>query len=180
MANTLLILEAANLYMGDDDPQNSKHLTLDEISLPDLQAVYAAHHPGGSFVEMEIEVGVSKLVASFKLKGWDPQALGQFGLGSKKNNVYTVYGMLRDKIDGSAKQVKAIMRARLGGARPDGWSRGQLQGFQYQLSELTHYQLHVDNSEVFYWDWAANIFRTGGQDQNADLNRILRIPNVTG
>ncbi|WEK50304.1 MAG: phage major tail tube protein [Candidatus Kaistia colombiensis] len=176
--NTVYVMEAANLFCGDHDPENSKHLTLDEISLPSLQAMYQDHHPGGSFVAMEFEVGIQKLTSSFKLKGWDPELLKQFGLGTPLKRVYTAYGVVRDKRSGDALQAKAIMEARLGQAAPDAFSRGNLMGFAYSLNEITHYELHFGSEEIFFWDAFTNSLRTGGVDQNAQINSLLRIPGV--
>ncbi len=81
--STLYILEAANLFCGDDDPSNSKHLAIQEFKLPDLQAIYQDHHAGGARVQIELEVGIQKFEPTFKLAGYDPDLLAQFGLGSK-------------------------------------------------------------------------------------------------
>ena len=67
--STLYVLEAANLFCGDHDPKNSKHLTLQELKLPTLEAEYQDHMPGGSKVGIEIEVGIKKLEPTFKLVG---------------------------------------------------------------------------------------------------------------
>lgn len=179
MANTVYVMEASNLFCGDHDPENSKHLTLDEITLPSLQAMYQDHHPGGSFVAMEFEVGIQKLTSSFKLKGWDPDLLKQFGLGTPLKRVYTAYGVVRDKRTGRAIEAKAIMEARLGQATPDGFTRGNLMGYAYSLNEITHYELFFDREEIFFWDAFTNVMRTGGQDQNAEVNNLLRIPGVS-
>jgi len=178
MANTLYIMEGANLFCGDHDPQNSKHLTLDELALPDLQAMYADHHPGGSYVGVEFEVGIQKIVSTFKLKGWDPDLLRQFGIGTPLKNIYTAYGMIKDKRTGRVIEAKAVIEARLGKATADAFKRGELMGHAYGLNEITHYALTFDRDELFYWDFWTNTLRTGGVDQNADLNSILRIPTA--
>ncbi|WP_336801815.1 phage major tail tube protein [Kaistia sp. MMO-174] len=177
--NTVYVMEAANLFCGDHDPENSKHLTLDEITLPNLQAMYQDHHPGGSFVAMEFEVGIQKLTSSFKLKGWDPELLKQFGLGTPLKRVYTVYGAVRDKRSGNAVQAKAIMEARLGQANADAFQRGNLMGFGYSLNEISHYELHFGSEEILFWDFFTNVLRVGGEDQNAQINNILHIPGVS-
>ncbi len=41
--STLYVLEAANLFCGDHDPKNSKHLTLQELKLPSLEADSGPH-----------------------------------------------------------------------------------------------------------------------------------------
>lgn len=178
MANTLYVMEAANLYCGDHDPTNSKHLTIEDWTLPDLQAIYIDHMPGGSFVGVEFEVGVQKIVSNFRLKGFDPDTMKLFGIGTQLKNVFTGYGMIRDKRTGRAFEAKAIFEARLGKVTADTFKRGDSLGHAYSLNEVTHYELHFDNDELFFWDFFTNTFRVGSVDQNADLNRILQIPNV--
>jgi phage tail tube protein FII len=119
----------ANLFCGDDDPTASKHLTLTELQLPNLQEMYQDHHPGGSRVQIEVAVGIQKLEASFKLAGWDPELLTQFGLGATARKKFTAYGSIRDKRNGTAIEAKAVLEGRLGAASPEAFQRGEMQGF---------------------------------------------------
>src|SRR5438445_9263397 len=98
--STLFILNASNLFVGDHDPTNSKHLALMELKLPDLQEIYQDHHAGGARMQIEIEVGVQKLEPTFKLVGFDPALLSEFGLGSKIKNIFTAYGEIIDRRTG--------------------------------------------------------------------------------
>ena len=174
--SSLYVMEAANLFCGDHDSQNSKHLTLQELKLPDLQAIYADHHPGGGRVQIEIEVGVQKLEPTFKLVGFDPELLVQFGLSSKIKHVYTAYGQIIDRRTGASIESRAILEARLGKVAPDAFQRGELAGNEYALNEVTHYELHFGGQEKFYWDFFTNEWRINGVDENASANTILRIP----
>lgn len=173
--SNLYILEAVNLFCGSHDPANSKHLTIAELKLPDLQAIYADHHPGGARVAIEVELGIEKLEPTFKLNGYDPDLLTHFGLGSRVKNTYTAYGVLANKRTGAKIESKAIMEARLGRIAPDAFSRGDLQGHEYALNELTHYEVFFNGTEKFYWDFFTNAWRVNGADENADENSILRI-----
>lgn len=178
MPATLYILEAANLFCSAD-PTGSKHLAIEQLKLPDLQEMYAEHHPGGSPVAIEIAVGIQKLEPTFKLKGFDPALLQQFGLNSPAKNVFTAYGVIRDKRTGSAIETVAVFEARLGRVAMDAFSRGQAASTDYTLSEVTHYALTFGGAEQFYWDFFTNVLRIGGTDQNATLNSILRVPSAT-
>lgn len=178
MANTVYIMEAANLFCGDHDPASSKHLTIEEWTLPDLQAMYADFHPGGSFVAMEFEVGVQKLVSAFKLKGFDPDTMKLFGIGSQLKTIFTGYGLIRDKRTGKAIEAKAIFEGRLGKVTPDAFKRGDAMGHSYSINEVSHYELWFDGAELYYWDFFTNTYRVGGVDQLADVNRILQVPNI--
>ncbi|ELT47216.1 phage major tail tube protein [Brucella intermedia] len=176
--STLYILEAANLFCGDADPTNSKHLAIQELKLPDLQAIYQDHHAGGARVQIEIEVGIQKLEPTFKLAGFDPAVMTQFGLGSKIKNVYTAYGEIKDRRTGGSIEMKAIMEGRLGRVAPDAFQRGEVAANEYAINELTHYEIWWGGSEKLFWDFWTNQWRIDGVDQNEATNRILRIPRA--
>ena len=177
MASTIYIMEGVNLFCGDDDPTNSKHLTLESLKLPDLQESYTDHMPGGAPVGIELSTGVEKLESTFKLKGFDMPLLRQFGLGSRSKYKYTAYGAVRDKRSGALVESMAVFEARLGRIAGDEFSKGETMSHEYALNEITHYEFHMNGAEEFYWDFWSNVMRVGGAPQNADLNRILRIPN---
>jgi P2 family phage contractile tail tube protein len=168
-------MEAVNLFCGNDDPTDSKHLTLSELKLPDLQAIYADHHAGGALVAIEVEVGIQKLEPTFKLNGFDPTLLAQFGLGSRFRQNFTAYGAVRDQRTGQAIEAKAIIEARLGKVAPDGFQRGEMHSHEYAMNSVVHYELWFDNKEKIVWDFFTSVWRVDGVDQNSNENRILRI-----
>lgn len=174
MAN-VYILESANLFCGDHDPSNSKHLTLEELKLPDLQETMADHAPGGGKVGVEFAVGVEKLEPTFNLKGFDPDLLSQFGIGGKGRKTFTAYGVIRDKRSGQAKEVKAIMEGRLSKVSLGAFQRGEASGGEYGINEVLHYALFFDGKEKLYWDFFTNELRLDGVDPDPDTNSILRI-----
>lgn len=174
--NTFYLVEAVNLFCGDHDPTKSKHLTLAELKLPDLAAIYVDHHPGGGLVGIEVEVGVSKLEPTFKLNGFDPDLLASFGLGtSRYKQTFTAYGVVRDQRTGREIESKAIIEGRLGRVAPDTFQRGELQGHEYAINSITHYELHFDGKEKIAWDFFTSLWRVDGIDQLSETNRILRV-----
>jgi P2 family phage contractile tail tube protein len=175
MANTIYIMEAANLFCGEHDPENSKHLTLEELKLPDLQEILVDHNPGGGKIGVEFAVGVQKLEPSFKLKGWDIGLLRTFGLGTPGRKTFTAYGVIRDKRTGKAIEAKAIIEGRLSKIAPEAFQRGEAMGHDYAVNEVLHYELFFDGKEELYWDFFTNTVRLGGVDPDASVNNILRI-----
>jgi P2 family phage contractile tail tube protein len=173
--STIYVMEAANLFAGDHDPTASKHLSLAELKLPPLQEMYQDHHAGGSRVQIEVAVGISKLEPTFKLNGWDPDLLTQFGLGSARQKVFTAYGVIRDKRTGMATEAKAIIEGRLGKIEPDAFQRGELQGHEYAINEVMHYELWFNEKEKLFWDFFSTEWRLDGVSQNDDERRILRV-----
>jgi uncharacterized protein len=140
-----------------------------------LNRVYQDHHAGGSRVQIEVAVGISKLEPTFKLNGWDPDLLTQFGLGSSRQKVFTAYGVIRDKRTGVANEAKAIIEGRLGKIEPDAFQRGELQGHEYAINEVMHYELWFNEKEKLFWDFFSTEWRLDGVSQNDDERRILRI-----
>ncbi|SOC47674.1 hypothetical protein SAMN05892877_13221 [Rhizobium subbaraonis] len=173
--STFYLVEAVNLFVGDADPTRSKHLTLAELKLPDLSEIFVDHHPGGARVATEWGVGVNKLEPTFKLNGFDPDLLAEFGLGSKIRNNFTAYGVIVNKRTGRHIELKSIIEGRLGSIAPDTHQRGELMGHEYAINEVVHYEVYFDSTEKMYWDFFTNTWRVNGRDENADMNRILRI-----
>lgn len=175
--SNLFIMEGANLFCGDEDPTASKHLTLSELQLPTLQEMTQDHHPGGSPVQVEVALGIQKLEAGFKLAGWDPQLLAQFGLGARARKKFTAYGAIRNKREGTMIEARSVFEGRLGKVSPEAFQRGELMGYEYAIMEILHYELHYDGEEKYYWDFFTSDWRVDGKQQNADERSILNIPN---
>ena len=176
MATSVLVWEAANLFVGDSGPNNSKHLSLTSIKLPDMREKMQEHHAGGSIGALNIGgLGIEALDLTFKLVGADSQTKVQFGLGARAQQPFTIYGVLRDKNGGRAIERKAVVFGRLLELSEDEYSRGSLGSQDHKIGEITHYELFEDKQEVFYYDFFSSVWRVGGVNQNADTNAILRI-----
>ena len=52
-------------------------------------------------------------------------------------------------------------------------------GHEYALNEVTHYELWFDNRAKIVWDFFENRWEIDGADENATMNRMLRIPSVS-
>ena len=175
----LYIHEATNLFVGDDGPNNSKHLMLDSVKLPTLEEITTDHHAGGAIGAIKIGgLGLQALEVSFKLKGHDPQTLSQFGLGSRNRLPFTCYGAVRDKKVGRMVEMKAIMQGRLVRIEGDDLRRAELVGHDHMISEIWHYQLWWDNAEKYFYDFLTSEWRVDGVSQFAETRNILRIPGA--
>jgi P2 family phage contractile tail tube protein len=110
----LFFHEATNLFVGDNGPNNSKHLSLESVKLPTLEEITADHHAGGAIGAVKIGgLGLNALEVSFKIKGYDPQIMSQFGLGNRGRLPFTIYGAVRDKKAGRLVELKAVLEGRL-------------------------------------------------------------------
>lgn len=173
----LFIQEATNLFVGDDGPDNSKHLTLDTLKLPTFEEKSQSHHAGGAIGEITIgNLGLNALECTFGVKGYDPQIMSQFGLGLRRSLPFTVYGAIRDLQGGGVVELKCIMQGRLAKLEGDDLKRGELIGHSHTIQEILHYQVMFGNKEKFYYDFFTSDWRVDGVSQNGDIRSILRIP----
>lgn len=178
---TIYLLEAVNLFMGDHDPSASNHLELEELKLPEPTIKTSEHSPGGGVMTVDFTMNIiEKLEPTFKLRGFNPERLKQFGLNTPYRGVFTAYGVIRNKRSGQAIEAKAVIEAKLAKIAPDAFKRGDDFGHEYSLMEVVHYELLVAGGEVFSIDFFENTYRVGGVDQFGDVNRILRVPGALG
>ncbi|MFC2252503.1 phage major tail tube protein [Labrys portucalensis] len=174
--SSLIIQEAANIFLGDDSPDNSKHRSLASVKLPALEELTQNHHGGGAIGAIEIGgLGLKELDCTFKLNGWDPQAMSMFGLGAGRQN-FTVRGLLRNKdLTNRPITIRAIINARLVSITSDEFKRGDLLGHDYALKEIFRYQVFYDGAEKYFYDFLTSEWRVDGVDQNAEERAALGI-----
>ena len=174
-ANALLVLEAANIFVGDD-PSASNHLTLKNVKFPTIEKSFVDFMPGGGIVGIEIDTHFMKFEVTFSLAGWAKQAMGQVGLWARASQQFSLYGMLRDRNGGAVQRVEAFVFGQLGKVAPDNFDRGTLNSIEYAIKGITHYELLVDREQIYYWDMGNNEMLIRGVDILADQNAALGIP----
>lgn len=175
MAN-VLTMEAANIFCGDHDPSKSNHLTLGPLKLPALEVNYQDHTAGGAPVGIEVDTHVMRLECTFSLLGWTDYVMELIRASTREKQIFTAYGVIRDRRTGKAQEAKAIMQGQLGRVNPTEFRRGTNQDHEYSIRGIVHYELYLNKAELYFWDFFENAFRSGGTDLNADINQILRIP----
>jgi P2 family phage contractile tail tube protein len=176
--NTLYTLEAANLFCGDrePDPAHSNHLTIMNVKLPALEEQYVDHAAGGAPVAIEIATHIARLECTFQLMGWQPYVMTLIGQERQDLRRYTCYGVIRDRRTSKAIEAMAIMEGRLGRVNPTEYRKGDEVSHEYSIRGITHYELYLDRTEIYFWDFFTSTRRIGGADLNYDLNSLLRIP----
>lgn len=176
MPNTLVVMEAMNLFCGDENPTRSNHLTIMNVKLPMLEENYVDHAAGGAPVAIEIDTHVLRLECTFALMGWQPYVMELMGQERQDMQRFTAYGVIRDKRTAEAIEVKAVMEGRLGRVEPTEFRRGDAQSHNYAIRAITHYEVYFDTEEIYFWDFYLSTRRVNGTDLNAPINSILRIP----
>jgi len=176
---TFYMLEGVNLFMGDHDPTASTHLELETLKMPDLEDQNVEHSPGGSVMKVNFTIPqLSALEVSFKLKGFNPKRMREFGIGTVYRKVFTGYGSVRDKRSGQMHQAKAIFEGRIAKMAPDEAKRGDDFGHDFTVMEITSAALYFDEERIYEVDFFTNKYIVGENDQTADFNRALNIPNA--
>ncbi|MDB5177592.1 MAG: Phage tail tube protein FII-like protein [Candidatus Saccharibacteria bacterium] len=198
MSNNLYTMEAANLVCGDGgsgaNPGVSTHLQILELKLPGLEEAYVDVMPGGAPVGIEVPMSINKLESTFNLAGWNPDVMVMQGRSEKRNQVFTAYGLIRERSSGAALQAMAIMWGRLGRVNPTNFRKGDLNAHEFSIRSIVHYELYMEQRgaagqgfgsqgnrnlrEIFYWDFFTSERRVDGVERNADLINILAIPGA--
>ena len=188
MAQNVYIMESANLICGDIDgnsaPGISTHLVLSELKLPTLEEATQDHTPGGAMIGIEVPSHINKLEATFNLAGWDRDVMKFIGQETQYYQRFTAYGLIRDRRTAVALQAIAVIHGRLGRVNPTAFSKGTLMHHEYGIKTIVHYELTMQLTKggspepIYYWDFFTSERRVGGEDLNADLIRLLRIPGT--
>lgn len=162
----ILLLEAVSMFLGDADPEKSKHLKLTSLTLPNLEYQTVTHNPGGGAGQVIFGMGaINAIQPTFKMAGFDEEAYRLFGIGSGAVNAFTCYGVIRSKREGKPLQGKAIFRGAIGKVTADAFSRGSEFGHDHNLIDVTHYELSIGGKEWYYWDfWNTPKPRVFGQE----------------
>jgi phage tail tube protein FII len=178
MSDTILTLEKANMFCGREptDTNAGLYLELTEFKLPAMNEQYVDHRAAGTPIGIEVDTQFAKMEATFQLMGWNAQVATLIASWIAEQNVFWVYGLLRDRMTAATSRVTAKMRGRLGLADPQNWNLGAAQHWNYGIKGITLYQLSIGVTPIYDWSFFENRFIVGTYDRNADINRILNIP----
>jgi phage tail tube protein FII len=191
MANTLYTMESANLICGDtgggSSPGISTHLSIMELKLPGLEETFVDVLPGGSTIGIEVPMAFNRLESTFNLAGWQPDVMTMIGRSERRLQVFTAYGLIRERRTGAALRAMAVMWGRLGRVNPTSFRKGDLMQHEFSIRSITHYELYMqqddtgsasarDMREIYYWDFFTSERRIDGVERNADHISILAIP----
>lgn len=153
MANTLYIMDAAALFLGDEDPTDAEIITIKSVKIPALKEKTKAHMGGGATMEVNLGMrALDPLEFSFKLEGVNEKAMGQLMPVSGRLK-YTVRGNIRDIKTGDDIGIRAIVDGRMTSYEPGEFSRDQGMESDYMFAEIMGYQLFVNDVEKFYFDY---------------------------
>jgi len=170
----ILLMDAANLFVGDHDPEKSKHLKIKNLTLPTLEFEVVDHTGGGAAMGVGWSMGVlKKLEMGFQLVGFDEECYRAAGVGSNQVVTFTARGVISRKSDGKKFGIRAIVKGSLGKIAPDQFERSAALGHDHNVAEITYYKLTVGRDEWFEIDFFNTVRKRFGVDELAEARLLL-------
>jgi P2 family phage contractile tail tube protein len=170
----LMVMEAANVFIGEENPDKGKALQIQNLTLPNIEFVTVDHMGGGAVAELSIHMGVlKKMEPAFKLIGFDEDAYAAAGIGSNKSKMFTFRGGLRRKRDSRLYAAVATINGCLGKATPDQFDRSNAFGHDHMIVEVVRYRLVVSGRTWFDFDYWEQRREQFGIDEFAEMRSIL-------
>ena len=150
---TIYEMDFAALFCDELDPTMAKWLNLEEVKIPALQEKTSETTGGGAAMSIRMGMGAFEPIElTFKLRGIDPETLGQIMAPGRTRRSYTITGNIRD-IEGNRElPLRAVVRGRMTKADLGAFTRENGVSTDYQIDEVVHYSLYLDNVERFYVD----------------------------
>lgn len=155
MANTLYVMDAAAIFLGDADPTAAEIVTIKSVKIPAITEKQKDHSGGGASMDLKLGMRVIEaLELTFKLEGFNPKAMSQLMpiTGQVK---YTIRGNVRDVAANTDIGVRAIVNGRMVKYEPGEVTRDSGIESDYMISEVVGYQLFLDDVEKYYFDYFA-------------------------
>lgn len=143
----LYIVDAANLFVGDDDTSQGEFLALKSLKLPSLNEKTKDHSPGGGIAAMQIGMRMLEaLEATFKLEGPNPRTMTKFMPLAPIN--YTVRANYRDVRNGGPDQaLVAVIQGRMSMMETSEFSRDAGVENDYKITEIMRYRMSLGGIE---------------------------------
>jgi uncharacterized protein len=153
---SLFIMDAANLFVGDDDPTKGEFLALKSIKLPDLKEKTKDHDGGGAAMSLSFGMRmIEKPELTFKLEGFNLRTMTKFMPGEPTN--YTVRGNVRDLQTLEDIPAVAVVRGRMQSVSLGEFSRDQGVETDYMIGEVTLYSLTIGGIEKYNFDYFSGL-----------------------
>lgn len=152
MASDIIILDAANLFMGDDDPSNSQHLTLKSAKMPTVEEKTKEHTPGGGFADLTLGMrSFSITPMTFQLEGFNPDAVSRFMPVANRTR-YTLRGNTRSLRTSIDTPIIAVIEGRMTKMEMSEFKKDDGLMTDYEIKEIIFFSLHYGTTEKLYFD----------------------------
>lgn len=175
MSNTIERIDAATLYVGDEDPNASLHLKIKSVGLIlDLEEATMSHKAGGHVMTLEMgERSFTIGTLKFGMTGVDTDIIARF-MPSKRIK-YTVRANLRDLRKDEDIPVVAIVEGRMSRVTHKDFEKESDVGGEFEIKEIVSYELRKGGNEILFFDYFAGPagFRRKGEPMFPELSRNL-------
>lgn len=162
----LYIMEAADVRRADV-ADNSRVLTLTRVVFGELKRKSVNLNPGGGIGEVSfLTNSLEPIECAFDTRGIDEDALAGFGFDGTFDK-WTLAGSMKNMDTGVSVPSRAIIRGIIQSVKHDdftGAGGGAMFGCAYTLAQVLHYELWLNNKELWYFDWFQRIGRANGND----------------
>ncbi|HEY0288569.1 MAG TPA: phage major tail tube protein [Pseudomonas sp.] len=142
-----------------------------ELSLPKVSVKTDAYRGGGMDAEIDMDMGLEKLEASFSTNGVRKEAMKWFGLADGNAFNASFRGSFKGQ-KGEFTGVIATLRGMLKENDPGSWKAGDKAEFKYSVS-VTYYKLEVDGSVMYELDPINSVRVVNGVDQLIQMRTQL-------
>lgn len=169
MSSTITNLNAANLFVGDDDPTRSEFLTLKTVKLPKLTQSTKEHLGGGAAAKITLALANFTLdPLTFNLEGVNPHLIDRFM--SPNRIKYTLRANLFDAQAQLNIPLVAVLEGKMTELDIGEFQSDQGVATAYSIQELVYYELKIDNTEKIYFNYFAGLagLRINGRAPLAD------------
>ena len=170
MSSTITNLNAANLFIGDDDPTRSEFLTLKTVKLPKLTRATKEHLGGGAAAKITLALANFTLdPLTFNLEGVNPHILDRFMATNRIK--YTLKANLYDAQSQLNTPLLAVLEGRMTELDIGEFQSDQGVATSYSIQELVYYELSIGNTEKLYFDYFSGPsgLRINGQSPLSDI-----------
>lgn len=152
--STIYNLDTANLFVGDDNPDESQFLVLKSVKVPSLEENTKDFQPGGGVAGISYGMrSIMPLVTTFTLEGINPKVMPYFM--RTRRVPYTIRGNLTDVRTQADIPLVAVLHGRM--IKVDVGEFAKQNGVEsmYEIREVVKYELRIDGTEKVYFDFFA-------------------------
>ena len=154
LSNTNLFVDGVS-FAGD----------VPSLTLPKLTVKTEAHRGGGMAGEIEMDMGLEKLEASWTSTGVRREMMKYFGLSDQTGCNAVFRGSFKG-LKGQITPVIATLRGMLKEVDPGDWKAGDKAEMKYAMA-VTYYKLEIDGRVMYEIDMVNAVRVIDGVDQLA-------------
>lgn len=157
-----------------DEPDSSRALTIDKLVIPPIKRKTTEFTAGGGIGTVNrVLPQIDAIEPAFSVKGIDTDILSRFGFAAGTADKWLFSAAVRNKRTTKLESWRVIIQGVVTEWSPDEFSAGEFLGCNHLLHEVTHFEITMDGTELFYWDEDEQEARSGGTSWMAEYRNAL-------